>query len=142
MLIRVVSSRVHGDKKYSFVQVFEADRLEGDMESLVLIRDDVAIAEITDWTQWSMVDGLDLERLEEPLADLCHQQWSGWMRHLFLFGTKNDDGTFTVAADKVARWVRQMGTDYTNLPGEEQDSDRKEARKFIDLLTKHMTVGD
>jgi len=71
---------------------------------------------------------------DEKLANLCHEQWAGWMRYLFKFGTQNEDGTFTMDADKVARWRRQMETPYSGLSESEQNSDRKEAAKFIKIF--------
>jgi hypothetical protein len=65
--------------------------------------------------------------LREELADLAHEQWSGWMR--YLFENWNDDS--------VARWKRQMETPYTELSEEEQDSDRKEADRVLAVLKKH-----
>lgn len=53
------------------------------------------------------------------------------MRYLFKYGTLNDDGTFTMDADKVRRWNRQMITDYAELTADEKESDRKEADKFF-----------
>ena len=70
----------------------------------------------------------------ERLADLAHTQWAGWMRYLFRFGVDNPDGTFTITADKVARWTRQACTDYGDLPENEKESDRVEARKVFALL--------
>lgn len=74
-------------------------------------------------------------KLREALADLCHKQWSGWMEHLFRFGTFNADGTFTMDADKVARWKQQSETPYAKLSDDEQDSDRKEADRFLAILS-------
>lgn len=71
------------------------------------------------------------ELQREALADLCHKQWSGWMHYLFRFGTQNEDGTFTMDADKVTRWRRQMETSFSELSPVEQNSDRKEADKFL-----------
>jgi hypothetical protein len=72
--------------------------------------------------------------LREKLAELCHSQWSGWMLYLFRFGIYNKDGTFTIAADKVERWWRQMKTPYGELSEKEKESDRKEADKFLEVL--------
>ena len=72
--------------------------------------------------------------LRERLASLCHEQWSGWMAHLFMHGTYNEDCSFTINADKVARWHRQLETDYADLPQAEQDSDRAEADRFLRLI--------
>lgn len=65
--------------------------------------------------------------LREELADLAHEQWSGWMR--YLFENWNDDS--------VARWKRQMETPYAELSREEQDSDRKEADRVLAVLRRH-----
>jgi len=72
--------------------------------------------------------------MREKLAELCHSQWSGWMQYLFSKGTFNDDGTWTMPDWAVRRWKRQMESSYEDLLANEQDSDRKEADKFIDLL--------
>ena len=48
--------------------------------------------------------------------------------------TKNEDGSVTIPQELVERWERQTATPYAELSGPEQDSDRKEADKFINLL--------
>lgn len=70
----------------------------------------------------------------EQLADYAHQAWAGWMRYLFTKGTMNEDGSFTIAADSVDRWIRQMGTAYTELPESEKESDRKEADEILAIV--------
>lgn len=89
----------------------------------------------------SSVRGLNWKRfrkrgvgMREILADLCHRQWSGWMEYLFSKGSFNPDGSWTMPKEFVDRWSRQMNTSYKNLFEEEQDSDRKEADKFIDVF--------
>jgi hypothetical protein len=74
------------------------------------------------------------EILIEALAALSHDQWSGWMKHLFQFGTQNEDGTFMMDADRVERWRRQMDTPYADLSDGEKESDRKEARRMLDTV--------
>jgi hypothetical protein len=75
------------------------------------------------------------ESLKEELAELEHSRWSLWMRHLFKQGSDNPDGTFTINADSVSRWKRQMDTDYRMLSATEKDSDRVEASKTIRVLS-------
>uniref|UniRef100_A0A6M3MBD1 Uncharacterized protein n=1 Tax=viral metagenome TaxID=1070528 RepID=A0A6M3MBD1_9ZZZZ len=77
--------------------------------------------------------------LMEKLADLCHQQWSGWMEWLFKFGTFNENGTFTINSDKVARWRKQMMTPFADLSEDERESDLYEASKFQKLFYTHVT---
>jgi len=72
--------------------------------------------------------------LREAMAHLCHEQWSGWMRYLFSKGALNEDGTWTMPSWAVKRWQRQMITPYSDLSEDEQDSDRKEADRFLALF--------
>ncbi len=80
---------------------------------------------------------LDIEsplNTKESLANLCHEQWSGWMEYLFSKGVFNNDGTWTMPSWAVERWQHQMKTAYSKLSESEQDSDRAEADKFIALI--------
>jgi len=78
----------------------------------------------------------DKNKLREPLAELCHAQWSGWMKYIFAKAKNNHDGTFTIQKEHAERWDRQMFTDYEHLSEEEQNSDRKEADRFLSLLSQ------
>lgn len=70
----------------------------------------------------------------EELAEYAHEAWSGWMRYMFRFCTDNADGTVTMDAEKVARWRRQMETEYADLPEEEKRSDRAEADSILAII--------
>lgn len=72
--------------------------------------------------------------MREALANLCHEQWSNWLRYMFSKGTFNEDNSWTMPSEFVERWVRQMNTSYMNLSEAEQESDRKEADKFIEVM--------
>ena len=75
--------------------------------------------------------------MREELAELCHSQWSGWMEYLFdKCSDDSDDGSTVIPSDLTKRWKGQMKTKYCDLSEEEQDSDRKEADKFISLFNK------
>jgi len=75
--------------------------------------------------------------MRENIAELCHEQWSGWMKYLFEKGTFNtSDGTWTMPRWAVERWTRQMRISYQELPNAEKDTDRAEADKFIALISK------
>lgn len=74
------------------------------------------------------------KEVRENLAELCHSQWSGWMKYLFSKGTFNVDGTWTMPKWAVKRWTKQMNTKYNELSDSEMDSDRTEADKFIALI--------
>lgn len=73
----------------------------------------------------------------EAIAGLCHEQWSGWMKYLFSKGSMRADARgpiWVMPAWAVERWQRQMNTPYAELSAAEQDSDRAEADKFLNLI--------
>jgi len=74
--------------------------------------------------------------MREKLAHLCHEQWAGWMLHLFKKGTFNSDGTFTIDKEHTKRWMIQAGTKYSALSEHEQNSDRKEADRFLKIFNE------
>lgn len=74
--------------------------------------------------------------MREQLAELAHEQWSGWMEYLFEKGIFNKDGTWTMPRWAVKRWTCQMKTPFSQLSNEEKDSDRKEADRFIAIIHK------
>ncbi len=71
--------------------------------------------------------------LREQLAELCHSQWSGWMRHLFCRAVVVD-GYATILVEDVQRWQRQMMSSYDQLTEAEKDSDRAEADRILEIL--------
>lgn len=70
----------------------------------------------------------------EALAAYAHEAWSGWMRYMFNKAEVNEDGTWTMPADLVTRWKRQMTTPYAELPESEKASDRAEADKIFGIM--------
>lgn len=75
----------------------------------------------------------------ETLADYAHEAWSGWMTYMFskinVMETGNSQSVhFAMPRELYNRWQRQMETPYSELPEEEKESDRVEARKILDLL--------
>ncbi len=70
----------------------------------------------------------------EKLAELCHKQWSGWLKYMFGKSLKKLDGTILIPEWAVIRWRRQAYTPYNKLSSKEKDSDRSEADRFIALL--------
>lgn len=75
--------------------------------------------------------------LKEHLAAYAHTAWAGWMAYLFQFGRANADGTFTIEAEKVARWQRQASTAYADLSDEEKVSDRNEADAILEIISRY-----
>ena len=82
-----------------------------------------------------------MKEIKEDLAELCHTQWSGWMKYLFSKSTMKD-GECIIPRWATDRWLRQSATDYHNLTNDEKESDRKEADKFIVLFEKRSNYAD
>ena len=78
--------------------------------------------------------------MKEKLANLCHEQWSGWLKYMFSKGVFNEDGSWTMPTEFVQRWTRQADTPYGELSESEQDSDRTEADKFYEILAQHTDI--
>jgi cytochrome P450 len=76
------------------------------------------------------------DELREKLAYLQHDIWASWMRYMFTCGTLNPDGTWTMPAEKVQRWQRQMVTPYSELTDNERESDRQQADKMLTVLPR------
>ena len=72
--------------------------------------------------------------LKELLSDQIHRQWTDWMVYLFSKTIVNEDGSRTIPAESVERWMQQLATDYRNLTEKEKDSDRDQADKILTLL--------
>ncbi|HDY87315.1 MAG TPA: hypothetical protein ENH82_04265 [bacterium] len=92
------------------------------------------VERLEDKFQPTQSDVVEFAEKREELAELCHQQWSGWMEYLFSKGTFNEDGTWAMPEWAVKRWFKQMKTIYSELSIEEADNDRKEADRFILLI--------
>jgi len=74
----------------------------------------------------------------EALAEYAHTAWSGWMDYMFSkmtlehsIMTSRDTGRLIMPEWAVERWQRQAATAYADLPENEKESDRDEARKMI-----------
>lgn len=76
--------------------------------------------------------------LREKVADLCHKQWSHWMKYLFSKGIENEEGEVVIPLYCVERWKRQIKTEYSGLSASEQESDRTEADKFLHLISDEL----
>ena len=77
-----------------------------------------------------------MDEIRERLAELAHQQWTGWMRYFFQKCQWNDDGSITVPAAYVTALYKQMDTPYEKLSKLEQDSDRAEADKMLAVINR------
>lgn len=73
--------------------------------------------------------------MRNKLAELAHQQWSGWMSHLFTKSHRHMTGYYVIPRSYVENLQRQMSTPYNYLSEEEKEADRKEGDKFSELTT-------
>jgi hypothetical protein len=67
---------------------------------------------------------------EEELADYFHSLWAGWMDYLYSKSIPTEHGVL-IPREYAERWSRQCNTEYKDLPENEKESDRIEAKKFI-----------
>lgn len=96
-------------------------------------------ASYTACLEWALKQPVIRADQREPLADISHDIWSHWMRWMFTVGTFNEDGTWTMPAEKVERWKRQMNTPYAELSEQERESDREQADKILKVLSGSVT---
>jgi arsenate reductase-like glutaredoxin family protein len=68
----------------------------------------------------------------EQLAALEHEQWAHWTRYML----------DNLTEENIARWRRQIDTPYEELSEKEKESDRKWARKVLDVLHKDEVVAE
>ena len=87
--------------------------------------------------------------LREELANLCHEQWSGWMEYLFnkcdmvpqkeMYATSEEEKVPVIPEYFYKKWMRQIITKHKDLSEEEKESDRKEADKFLCILDRELS---
>jgi hypothetical protein len=81
------------------------------------------------------------ESLVEELAALEHQRWAHWQKYLHDKGQRQPDGSIVLPAELVARWERQINTQYADLTAEEKDSDREQVKKYRRLLERWLNLA-
>lgn len=80
----------------------------------------------------------ELTELTEMLAELEHERWSDWQRYVHSEGMRSANGDLILPARLVAGWERQFNTPYSALTEAEKESDRKQVRKYLPLILKHL----
>ncbi len=75
-----------------------------------------------------------METFREQLSSLQHEIWAHWMKYLFSISQLNEDGSYTIPADKVERWLKQTTLPYEKLSEAEKKSDREQADKILHIL--------
>jgi hypothetical protein len=72
--------------------------------------------------------------LRDTLAAIEHQRWASWQAWLHAQGTRHEDGSITLPADRVAAWERQIATPYEALSDRERASDLEQVDRYWPLL--------
>lgn len=73
--------------------------------------------------------------IREALAEFAHDDfWAHWMKYMISCCSLNKDGSLTIPAEKVERWIRQANTKFYNLPESEKKSDYEQAQKIIETI--------
>ena len=75
-----------------------------------------------------------LNELLDALAAIEHERWAHWQRHMHDQASKQSDGSLVIPANLVARWEKQIDTDFVSLSDEEKESDREQVRKYLPLI--------
>ena len=77
------------------------------------------------------------EKLFEDLAAIEHERWADWQRYLHNQCNFNENRAhWYIPMNLFARWERQIETDYEDLTEKEKDSDRKQVRRYDELIKK------
>ena len=87
----------------------------------------------------------------EKGADIEHTRWSNWQEYFFskckIEDTNQYNGVgdthvyFALESYLYNRWKQQIATPYSELSEEEKESDRREVRTYLPLLTTAITKG-
>jgi hypothetical protein len=79
----------------------------------------------------------DETALYEQLAAIEHQRWADWQHHVHnTAGIRRPDGSILLPAGTVARWERQISTDYAELSEQEKQSDRDQVDRYWHLIVR------
>lgn len=83
-----------------------------------------------EWTSFKTND----PDTREKLAEYAHAAWTGWMKYMFAkFQDWDENGNIQLSPYYLKCWLRQMDTEYHDLPEDEKESDRKEADKIMSI---------
>jgi len=77
-----------------------------------------------------------LDEFVEKGADLEHDRWSRWQSYMFNKCKQRKDGSLIIPVELVSRWGTQILLSYSELSEEEKESDRKETRNYLPILTQ------
>lgn len=74
--------------------------------------------------------------MKEKIASVQHDIWSHWMKYMFSVCRRESGDVLIIPPEKVRRWSRQMYTPYSELTEKEKASDRIQADKVLNVISK------
>jgi len=80
------------------------------------------------------------DSLIEELAALEHERWAHWQKYVHDKGQRQSNGSVLLPPDLVARWERQINTQYSNLAADEKESDREQVKKYLPILERWLDL--
>ena len=89
-----------------------------------------------------------LEAFVEKGADIEHDRWGRWQKYMFSKMVEEErfeegghfkTGNYILPKEFVERWFRQIDTPYSELSEPEKESDRKETRNYLPLISKSLS---
>jgi len=76
-------------------------------------------------------------KIIEILADIEHKRWSHWQNYLHSKCAIDKHGNLLISKEYAENLERLINTPYEKLTENEKESDREEARKFLQALEKN-----
>jgi hypothetical protein len=75
-----------------------------------------------------------LDDIIDDLADIEHERWAHWQRHMHGKCEHRSDGALVIPRELVRQWERQIATPYRELTENEKESDREQVRKYLSTI--------
>ena len=75
-----------------------------------------------------------LDALTDQLAAVEHRRWARWQQYMHNKCERRSDGSLIIPAALVARWERQIATNYIDLDDSEKESDREQVREYLSII--------
>jgi hypothetical protein len=81
------------------------------------------------------------EEFVEKGAELEHDRWARWQKYMFskaqvVIGNDNEEIGIFIPIEYWKHWQKEIDTPYSELTEEQKESDRKETRNYLTLISK------
>lgn len=75
--------------------------------------------------------------LMEKLADIEHERWADWQRHVHSKGIRDSSG-IRLTRDLIERWDYQINTPYSRLTEDDKDKDRTQVMRYFPIIESYI----